>query len=177
MQNPDREADDKNTLLAYIRELRQQGTEAIDILRALKIYDIPPWRMSTYIEEAFGIPYAGTMSIAYWGSSRSDESINCIIETLFAEKRIGGYLRPERVAAYLHISSEVLLNLLQEPQFSAQTQTFFWNNHGTLQKDIYILPELLRQLEAVFPDPHRPPWWYWSIEARNQDQSDRIRIY
>jgi hypothetical protein len=161
------------TIIAAMHDLRRQGKQAIDILRFLKDRKFHTLRMMFHFVEAFGFTESDVGSITYWGSSRSDENINLIIETRFAEKRVGGYLRIDRVAPYLGITSDQLHSLLEHAQYRQRLSSLTWNTGSELRSEAVINPDLLFELEQRFSDPKRSPWWFWHKDARNQDTYTR----
>jgi hypothetical protein len=164
------------TIIAVMHDLRRQEKQAIDILRFLKDQQFHTLRMMFHFVEAFGFTESDVGSITYWGSSRSDENINLIIETRFAEKRIGGYLRIDRVAPHLGITPDRLRSFLEHPNYRQRVSSLTWNTGSELRSEAMINPDLLIELEQRFPDPKRPPWWFWHKGARNQDTEEFLQI-
>jgi hypothetical protein len=135
----------------------------------LKEQHMHPLRMVFHFEQAFGFTNSVVGSIAYWGISRSDENINLIIETCFAEKRVRGYLRIDRIAAHLRITPAHLRSLLEQSEYRMRISSLTWNTGTELRTELMIKPDLLIDLEQRFPDPTRPPWWFWQNDAKNED--------
>ena len=161
-------------MILAMQSLRRDGLQSSEILNRC-VSGLPDdFSLADCFLKSFGLPFSCGKYIRA-RKSLDDQEINKRLEQKFAEKRVGGYLTIESTAKYLGISEDRLLTLVKELGFEDELFWMEWLSPFQREKSQCVTPKVLIFLEQKYGNSVGLPWWYWDIEAKNQDEEAAIR--